>query len=354
MYKDKILKLLRSSKAVFISGEELARKCGISRTMVWKNVKSLERDGFGIQAVPSQGYRITSEPDILRLGDIKPGLKTRIIGKDIELLPEVASTNTLAMEMASNGAPEGTVVIAEMQTGGKGRRGRKWISPKGNLYLSLILRPDIPMYKAPLITLMGAVAVASAINKQCSLEAAIKWPNDILILGRKVSGLLTEMSAEQDRIRHIVLGIGVDVNMDLGDLSPDLRELTTTLAVAVGEKINRTALLQEILRDLDHWYQAFLSNVQEVLSAWKSLNMTTGNRVTVSGSGETLEGLAQGIDNEGRLIIRLDDGAIRSVAAGDVTIQKNFKKRLTAQSAEVAEKNKDTALYESGLRKKRL
>ncbi len=219
MYKDKILKLLRLSKVGFISGEELARKCGISRTMVWKHVKSLERDGFGIEAVPSQGYRITSVPDILRLGDVKPGLKTRVIGKEIELLPEVSSTNTLAMERASKGAPEGTVVIAEMQTGGKGRLGRKWISPKGNLYLSLVLRPDIPMYKAPLITLMGAVAVASAIRKQCALETVIKWPNDILISGRKVSGLLTEMSAEQDRIRHIVLGIG-DGHIERGHPRP--------------------------------------------------------------------------------------------------------------------------------------
>ena len=324
LYKDKILRLLRSSKDGFVSGEELARKFGISRTMVWKHIKSLERDGFGIQAVPSQGYCITSVPDVLRLGDIKPGLKTRVVGKEIELLPEVTSTNTLAMERASNGASEGVVVIAEMQTGGKGRLGRKWISPRGNLYFSLILRPDIPMHKAPLITLMGAVAVTAAIRKQCALKAAIKWPNDILISGKKVSGLLTEMSAEQDRIRHIVLGIGVDVNMELEELSPDVRELTTTLAVAAGEKINRTALLQEILRDLDHWYQAFLSNVQDVLSAWKSLNMTIGNRVTVSGAGETHEGLAQGIDNEGRLIIRLDDGAIRTVAAGDVTMQKKL------------------------------
>jgi BirA family biotin operon repressor/biotin-[acetyl-CoA-carboxylase] ligase len=324
MYKDKILKLLRSSKVGFISGEELARKCGISRTMVWKHVKSLERDGFGIEAVPSQGYRITSVPDILRLSDIKPGLKTRIIGKEIEILPEVVSTNTLAMERASNGAPEGAVVIAETQTGGKGRLGRKWASPKGNLYLSLVLRPDIPMYKAPLITLMGAVAVASAIRKQCALDTVIKWPNDILISGRKVSGLLTEMSAEQDRIRHIVLGIGVDVNMELEELSPDVRELTTTLAGAAGKKFDRADLLREILRDLDHWYQVFLSDVQDVLSEWKSLNMTIGNRITVSGAGETLEGVAQGIDNEGRLVIRLDDGAIRAVAAGDVTIQKKL------------------------------
>lgn len=323
MYKEKILNLLRSSPSGFISGEELARTCGISRTMVWKHIKSLEREGFGIEAVPSQGYKITTMPDILRQSDIKRGLKTRVIGKTVHLLSEVASTNTLAMEMAANGTPEGTVVIAETQTGGKGRLGRKWISPKGNLHLSVVLRPNIPMHKAPLITLMGAVAVASAIRKTCGLEAGIKWPNDILISGRKVSGLLTEMSAEQDRIRHIVLGIGVDVNMEMGELPPEVRGLTTTLASEAKTQINRTALLQQLLRDLEGWYKKFLTHDGEVLEEWKKLNLTIGNRVTVSGAGESLKGLAQGIDNEGRLIVRGDDGTIHTVAAGDVTIMKN-------------------------------
>jgi BirA family biotin operon repressor/biotin-[acetyl-CoA-carboxylase] ligase len=322
MYKDKILKLLRSSKTGFISGEDLAARLGISRTMVWKHIKALEREGFGIEAVPSQGYRITLVPDLLRQDEIKQGLKTKIIGKEIHLLPETTSTNTQAMEMASKGAPEGTAVVAEIQTGGKGRLGRKWISPKGNLYLSVILRPNIPTHKAPLITLMGAVAVASAIGKKCNISAAIKWPNDILISGKKVAGLLTEMSAEPDRIKHIALGIGVDVNMELNELPPDVRALTTTLAVEAGEKIDRTSLLQQILRDLEQWYQVFLRNEAAVLKEWEALNMTVGNRVAVSGLGETLEGLAQGIDQEGRLIITLDDGSLRQVAAGDVTILK--------------------------------
>ena len=214
------------------------------------------------------------------------------------------------------------MVIAETQTGGKGRLGRKWISPKGNLYLSVILRPDIPIHKAPLITLTGAVAVASAIRTACGLEAGIKWPNDILISGKKVSGLLTEMSAEQDRIRHIVLGIGVDVNMELDELPPEVRSHTTTLAEEAGAKIDRTRLLQQVLRDLEHWYRKFLTNDADVLEEWKRLNTTIGNRVTVSGAGETLEGLAQGVDSDGRLIVRLDDGTIRTVAAGDVTIRK--------------------------------
>jgi BirA family biotin operon repressor/biotin-[acetyl-CoA-carboxylase] ligase len=322
MYKEKILNLLRSSCSGFISGEELARKCGISRTMVWKHIKSLEHEGFGIEAVPSQGYKITTIPDILRQSDIKPGPKTTVIGKKIHFLTEVASTNTLTMEMAAEGTPEGTVVIAEKQTNGKGRLGRKWISPKGNLYLSVVLRPNIPMHKAPLITLTGAVAVASAIRTSCGLKAGIKWPNDILISGKKVSGLLTEMSAEQDRIRHIVLGIGVDVNMEMGELPPEVRRLTTTLAAEAGAKVNRLALLRQVLRDLERWYQKFLNNDIDVLEEWKKLNVTVGNRITVSGAGEALDGLAQGVDRDGRLILRLDDGTIRTVAAGDVTIVK--------------------------------
>jgi len=322
VYKDKILNLLRSSRSSFLSGEELARKTGISRTMVWKHIKSLEQDGFGIEAVPSQGYRILSTPDILRQNDIKLGLKTKLIGREIILLPEVPSTNTLAMERAAQGAREGTVVIAEVQTSGRGRLGRTWISPKGNLYVSIILRPNIPLHKAPLITLMGAVAVAEAIRQACALEIGIKWPNDILRAGKKVSGLLTEMSAEQDRIRHIVLGIGIDVNMELALLPSDVRAGTTTLSVEAGKEINRTALLRELLRSLDRWYLLFLANPAAILKEWEQRNVTTGRRVSISGAGQALEGVAQGIDNEGRLILKQDNGRLQTVAAGDVTIVK--------------------------------
>jgi BirA family transcriptional regulator, biotin operon repressor / biotin---[acetyl-CoA-carboxylase] ligase len=325
MYKEKILNMLRSSRTRFLSGEELGRKAGISRTMVWKHIKTLEREGYRIEAVPSQGYRIVSIPDLLREGDLKPGLKTRVMGREVHLFPEVASTNTLAMEMASKGAPEGTIVLAEAQTCGKGRRGRKWISPRGNLYLSVVLRPDVPLHKSPVITLTGAVAVASAIRGMYGLKASIKWPNDILISGRKVCGLLTEMSAEQDRVRHIVLGIGIDANMDLEALPCDVRAQTTTLAVEAGGKIDRTALLRQLLRELDRWYGVFLEDERDILAAWRTLNVTTGNRVAISGAGEVLEGLAQAIDDEGRLIIRLDDGTVRTVAAGDVTIVKGTR-----------------------------
>jgi BirA family biotin operon repressor/biotin-[acetyl-CoA-carboxylase] ligase len=290
--------------------------------MVWRHIKALQREGFEIEAVPSRGYRVIFEPDILRKGDIGQGLKARIIGKSIHLFQEVESTNTLAMEMASRGAAEGTVVIAETQTRGRGRVGRKWISPKGNLYLSVIMRPEIPLNKAPMITLMGAVATATAIRKQCGAHAVIKWPNDILVAGRKVSGLLTEMSAEQDRIRHIVLGIGIDVNMNIDELPPEVRQIATTLAVECGRNIDRQPLLRQLVRELDAWYHLFLADEKDVLAEWKVLNVTIGNSVVVSGTGETFQGRAKDIDNEGRLIVEIADGTMRTVAAGDVSILK--------------------------------
>jgi BirA family biotin operon repressor/biotin-[acetyl-CoA-carboxylase] ligase len=320
MNKDDILRILRSSHSGHVSGAALAAAMGVSRTAVWKHIKTLEREGYAIEAVPSKGYRLTASPDIIVAGDVKQGLGPKTIGKEILHYAEVASTNTLAMDLAQKGAVDGTVVIAETQTGGKGRLGRTWTSPRGNLYMSVVLRPAVPISKAPLITLMGAVAVASGIRRQCGVPAGIKWPNDILLSGKKVSGLLTEMSAEPDRIRHIVLGIGVNVNMDSRALQPDVRRISTTLAAAVGKTVDRTAFLRTLLAELDLWYHRFLKGDTEVLAAWKELNVTLGQRVAVSGGGARLEGLARGVDAEGRLILKLDDGTLRQVAAGDVTI----------------------------------
>ncbi|MDH4161813.1 MAG: biotin--[acetyl-CoA-carboxylase] ligase [Nitrospirota bacterium] len=322
MNKDAILDLLRSSTANHLSGAELARRLGVSRTAVWKHIKTLEDEGYRIEAVPSKGYRITAEPDCIRPGELKRLLGSSIFGRNIQYLTESASTNTLAMELASRGAEEGSLVIAEVQTGGKGRMGRSWVSPKGNLYFSAILRPAVSPHQAPLMTLVGAVAVARALRKVPGIAAAIKWPNDILIEGRKVSGLLTEMSAEADRIRHLVLGIGINCNMDPGTLPGEVRAQATSLATETGKNADRTAVLAEVLRELDRWYGVFLSDRQGVLDAWRDLNVTLDRAVTVSGAGELLQGTASDIDSEGRLVITAADGSTRTVAAGDVTIVK--------------------------------
>ncbi len=323
MKKDDILQHLRASRTGYVSGAELAAAMGVSRTAVWKHIKALVREGYVIEAVPSKGYRLTSAPDVILVREVRKGLDTRTIGRgDIVHYAEISSTNTLAMDLAQKGSADGTVVIAETQAGGKGRLGRTWISPRGNLYLSVILRPAVPVHKAPLITLMGAVAVAAAIREHLGVPAGIKWPNDILVSGKKVSGLLTEMSAEPDRIRHIVLGIGVNVNMDVAELPPEVRKTSTTLAAVTGKHVDRNRLLKAVLARLDRWYHRFLKNEAEVLKAWEGMNVTLGNRVAVTGTGARLEGLAHSVDAEGRLILKLDDDTLRQVAAGDVTIIK--------------------------------
>lgn len=322
MHKDDILQILMRSRDAYVSGADLARTMGVTRTAIWKHIRALERDGYRVAAVPSKGYRLAVVPDAILVSEVARGLPTQTIGREIRSYPELASTNALAMDLAQQGAVDGAIVIAETQSGGKGRLGRSWLSPRGNLYLSAVLRPMVPTHKAPLITLMGAVAVASSIRKQLGLPAGIKWPNDILISGRKVCGLLTEMSAEPDRIRHIVLGIGVNVNMDLKELPPDVRSRSTSLAVESGGTVDRTRLLRELLVELDHWYGCFLNREADVLRGWEAMNVTLGNRVSVSGAGSTLEGVARGIDAEGRLTLLLDDGTSRQVASGDVTILK--------------------------------
>ncbi len=315
MNKDAILEQLRSSKAEHVSGTELARRLGVSRTAIWKHIRALEADGYGIEAVPSRGYRITSEPDLIR-----PAELTRLTGKPVRYLQETASTNTAAMELAAQGAEEGTVVVAETQTGGKGRLGRNWLSPRGNLHASVILRPAVPPHHAPLVTLVGAVAVATALRRTPGIPAGIKWPNDILINGKKISGLLTEMSAEADRIRHVVLGIGINCNANLDVLPGDVRGRATSLAVETKGSVDRTAILGVVLAELAAWYRLFLQDRQRVLATWKDLNVTIGSVVAVSGAGETLSGTASGIDDSGRLLLQLPDGSVRTVAAGDVTI----------------------------------
>ncbi len=322
MIKDEILRLLIKSKQGYVSGAGLAKRFRLTRSAIWKHIKILAKEGYSIEAAPSKGYRLMGIPDIISIADMERALKTKLVGRKIELLAETESTNILAMEAAARGAPEGTVIVAETQTAGKGRLGRQWVSPRGNIYMSIILRPPFPPHKAPLVTLMAAVAAASAIRKYTGLRAEIKWPNDIFIGDKKLGGILTEMSAEPDRVRHIVLGIGINVNMDMSFLPQDVAEAATSLMKEKSERIDRTGLLIELLRELDKWYDVLLKKEALVLDEWNGMNMTIGRRVVAAGLSEKIEGVAHGIDHEGKLIIRLDDGSLRTVAAGDVTIVK--------------------------------
>ena len=246
------------------------------------------------------------------------------MGRTIHHFHIIDSTNSKAYELALNGAEEGEVVIAESQKKGRGRLERRWFSPLfSNLYLSLILRPNIPPYQASLITLMAAVAAAEAIYKFSRLEPLIKWPNDILLRGRKVAGLLNEIHSEMDRIHFVILGIGVNLNMDRKMLSKEIREVATSLKIEMGQTISRKAFLQSLLQELEEWYEIFLKEgATPVLKAWRERAQIKGRPVKVTSFGETLVGVAIDVDSDGALILETEQGERKRVVAGDVEYSK--------------------------------
>lgn len=317
---EEILKLLKKHPSAFLSGEGLSRRLNVSRTAIWKRIKHLRSLGYKIEASTRSGYRLIQSPDILAPSEIKPLIKTKWLGKTIHYFHTLESTNSKAYELATQGAEEGEVVIAESQTKGRGRLGRSWFSPPYlNLYLSVILRPKIPPQQAPLITLMAAVATAEAIEKSSGLRPSIKWPNDILLGGRKMAGLLNEIKSETDQIDFVILGIGINLNMDQKMFPKGIRPLATSLKRESGRSISRAELLSALLQKLEEWYSVFLKEDGSViLNAWRRRAQIKGKRVRVTSFGETLSGTAVDIDSEGALIIETKNGERKRVVAGDV------------------------------------
>ena len=244
MMEEDLLDLLKTSSTDFLSGEELSRRLNVSRTAIWKRIRRWRSLGYEIEASPRLGYRLIRSPDRLMPAEVKPILKTRWLGRALHYFESLDSTNRKAYELASHGAKEGEIVIAESQTKGKGRLGRSWFSPPYvNLYLSIILAPQILPQQASLITLMAAVATANAIERASGITPSIKWPNDILIRGRKVAGLLNEIQSETDRIHFIILGIGVNLNADEEMFPKELRSMATSIKREKGGTISRSCLL---------------------------------------------------------------------------------------------------------------
>jgi BirA family biotin operon repressor/biotin-[acetyl-CoA-carboxylase] ligase len=250
--------------------------------------------------------------------EIKANLTTKIIGKAIQSYDIVDSTNTNAMKLASEGAEEGTVVLAKMQRMGKGRLNREWHSPKGGLWLSLILRPDINSSEATRLTLMAALAVARTIRGVYNLDAKIKWPNDVLIKGKKVCGIFTEARSLENRIDYVILGIGINANFDLKDLPEEIRNLTTTLGGEIGSELDLEKLLLALLMEIDKYYEILkIGNTNIILNEWRKLSDTLGRRVKIITLKETIEGIALDVDDMGALIVRTDDNKEQKFLAGD-------------------------------------
>lgn len=321
--KTEILKLLRESDG-YVSGQKLCEEFGVSRTAVWKVINQLKEEGYHVEAVKNRGYRIVDIPDVMSEEELKSLLtgKTRWAGQEIYYYPDTDSTNIRAKEMGEKGAPHGTLVVAGQQSKGRGRRGRGWESPPGcSIYMSILLRPEFLPSKAPMLTLIMAYSVAKALRACTGMEVKIKWPNDIVLNGKKLVGILTEMSTEIDYINHVVIGVGVNVNM--ASFSEEIAKTATSLRIETGEIIKRGALIVEMMKHFEQNYEMYLKteDLSGIREAYNGLLVNCGKEVRILGAREPYQAVALGINDSGELLVRKQDGSQEAVYAGEVSVR---------------------------------
>lgn len=315
--RDKILSLFRNNPDAFISGQEISRTLNVSRAAVWKQVELLREQGFEIEAQRSKGYRLLAGPDLLLASEIEKDLNCQHLGKSLICLADIDSTNARARQLAEQGAPDGTVIIADRQSAGRGRLGRRWESPSAvNLYCSILLRPQIPVQQAPQMTFLSAVAVAETLDHLYQLPAKVKWPNDVLVGGKKIAGLLNEMSAETEQIHFVILGIGVNLNMTAEQFPEKLNYPATSVLLETGGEIDRAVFVAEFLQRIDGYYGEFLEEgFVSIRRRWEALCGLMNLRVKID---NRLTGTVVGLDTDGALRLQLDDGRVERIMAGDV------------------------------------
>lgn len=318
--KNKVLLILKESED-YISGEEISQRMGITRSAIWKYIKALRNEGYVIDSVTNKGYKLTDSNSVINEYELTDDLQTEWLGKNLFYLQSVDSTNTEIKRLAQNGAEHGTVVVAEEQQTGKGRLGRVWSSPKGTgLWFSILLRPQIAPSEVAGITLATGLGVCKAIRRCTGLNALIKWPNDIVTGSKKLCGILTEMTAEADRIEYAVVGIGVNVNTK--EFPEEIQHKATSLSIETGCDINRAKLFRKILTDTEKYIDSYLTNLEaDIIDEYTSLCVTLGKQVTVTRGKSILKGIAVAIGNDGDLIVKTDDGENISVNSGEVTVQ---------------------------------
>ena len=320
-----ILTALRAAGDGAVSGADLSQKLCVSRAAVWARIEELRSLGYDIEASPHRGYRLVSTPDVLHADDLLSRLgKTKVIGRDIRVFRETTSTNDVIEKLARDGVQEGVAVFAESQTKGRGRLGRKWLSPaKQGLWFSVLLRPDLRPQEATRLTVASATALRRAIESQTGLKPEIKWPNDILVQGKKVAGILTELSAELDHVKYVILGIGVDVNLSPGDFPPELRKVATSLKAELGKPVSRPELAVAILRELDQDYGRITSGqFAAVASEWEEHGTTIGQEVVIRTGDRQIRGRAESLGEDGALLLRTEHGHLERIVGGDVTLEK--------------------------------
>ncbi len=315
-----VLQALRQAPAP-LSGEAMAARLGLSRAAVWKRINRLKALGYVIEGSPRRGYRLLAATDKLLPEEIALGLKARRLKGPVHYFEEVASTNDLAKELAAKGAPEGTLVVAEAQTRGRGRLGRDWESPAGTgLYVSLLLRPPLPPTEMPQITLTTAVAVARALRRSTGITPGIKWPNDLLLAGKKLGGILTEMETESEQIRHLVVGLGLNVNNPA--FPEELSPIATSLRMTTGRKHCRVKILQAWLEEFEELYELFLGRqFAVILEEWRSLAVTLGQLVTVWQGPRSIRGRALEVAPDGALLLEMESGEMVRVTSGEIPLE---------------------------------
>jgi BirA family transcriptional regulator, biotin operon repressor / biotin---[acetyl-CoA-carboxylase] ligase len=315
--RENILEFMRRKKE-FVSAEEMSLALNIPRQALWQNINDLRDSGYGIVGVPHLGYRIESLPDRMFPFEIEEKLNTRFLGRKIYYLERCPSTMDIAMQLASDNPAEGTLVLAEAQTRGRGRLGRHWVSVKyKGLYLTVILRPKITLAQSAVLTFLAAVSVCEAVKIVAGIDASIKWPNDILVNNRKLAGILTEIEAEPDRVNFVFIGIGLNVNNEAKELLKGAVSLK--VASPSQQRFSRVELLQELLRRIEDNYLLFQKkNSALILDKWKTLNVTLGKKVKISSGKEHVEGVALDIAADGALLVRRESGKIQKFMSGDV------------------------------------
>lgn len=318
----RLLDILREHRGSYISGEEISRRLSISRTAVWKQINKLREEGYEFEAVSRKGYRLVFAPDKLEEGDVLKELQTKSFGRHLNLMEVTSSTQEAARLLAEEGAPEGTLVIAEEQTGGRGRQGKRWYSPaRKGIWMSLLLRPQRPLSFAPQLTLLTAVAVCRAIRKVTGVDAGIKWPNDLLVQGKKICGILIESVGEDERIKYCIAGIGIDVNVELEELPPELHKVATSLIIESGQTQSRATLISAVMNELEQLYNLYEEEgFAPIGHLWEALSVTLGKRVTVKTPRGETEGTAEALDESGALVLLDDTGNHITIFSGDVQL----------------------------------
>lgn len=316
--KEEIIEMLMKS-GDYVSGEEISRRLGVSRTAIWKSINNLRKEGYVIESSTNKGYRLCST-DLLDKSKICSRLRVRNAGTRLEIMKTVDSTNNEVRRRAALGEGSGLIIAAEEQTGGKGRFGRVWSSSDGGLYFSLLLRPELPPSDISSVTLAAGYAVCMAIREHTGLDAMIKWPNDIIIGRKKVCGILTEMSAQSDMVEYIVIGIGINVNNE--SFPEEIKDKACSLYLETGKKLDRSLFFRDVILRLDEVLSAFFVSLSiDDIKSFSRLCATIGRRVSTVRGQSVIEGEAIGVTAAGELIIRTDDKAEQTINSGEVTVQ---------------------------------